>query len=111
MRRILINFILQIDPLAKHHGSKIDAGYVKNFHSRYNKTNGMHVVEGMDKAKILQSILSKQLSPERYNGVMNLFYIFQNPNATTADITSALVNAGNNEYNLNGISKASMNLQ
>lgn len=45
----------------------------------------------IDDLKMLQSIFSKQLSSEQYNGMVNLLYVFTYPNATTAEIESALV--------------------
>lgn len=83
--------ILQIDTLVKHANSKIDADYMKIVHSRYNGSSVTDVAVEMDKVKILQSILSKHLPPERYNGLINLFYLFKNPNATSTEISSALV--------------------
>lgn len=58
--------------------------YLKLFRPSYMKYK-------MDFYKIKQSILSRQLPPERYNGVMNVIYIVLNPNATTEEIESALV--------------------
>lgn len=45
----------------------------------------------MDDVKILQELFGKQMPPERYNGLINLMYIFENANATETDITMALV--------------------
>lgn len=45
----------------------------------------------IDRFKTHQSILSKTLLQERYIGVMNLLYITCYPDATTAEIESALV--------------------
>lgn len=45
----------------------------------------------MDDVKILQELFGKQMPPERYNGLINLMYIFKNANATETDITMALV--------------------
>lgn len=96
--------ILQIDTLVKHQNSKIDLDYMKSFYSRNNETNGTDIAVEMDKVKILQMILSKQLKPERYNGILNLFYIFkiQNPTAKATEITSVLV-IWANIYIRNGI--------
>lgn len=44
-----------------------------------------------DSMKIFQSSYSEKLPSERYNGMMNLFYILFNLNATTEEIESALV--------------------
>lgn len=41
--------------------------------------------------KLFQSILSKKVEPERYNGLINLIYVLVYPNATTEEIQSALV--------------------
>lgn len=83
--------ILQIDILVKRDNSTIDVESMKKFYSRYNETSGMDIAVEMDKVKILQAILSKQLPPERYNGIINLLYIYNNPKATLTEITSALV--------------------
>lgn len=80
-----------MDTLVKHENSKFDVEYMKNFHSICNETNVTSIAVEMDKVKIVQSILSKQLPPERYNGLINLLYIFKNPNVTSVEITSALV--------------------
>lgn len=45
----------------------------------------------MGKLKELQTILSKELPPERYNGIMDLFYIIHNPKSTSEEIESSLV--------------------
>lgn len=48
-------------------------------------------LQSLDIDKILQSALSKQFPPERYNGIINLFYINFNPNATSEEIASVAV--------------------
>lgn len=45
-----------------------------------------------DAMKIIQSTFSRKLPSERYNGIMNLNYVILNPNATSEEIESALVN-------------------
>lgn len=45
----------------------------------------------IDRLKILQAVWSKHLSPERYNGIIDLLYVTFYPNATTNEIENALV--------------------
>lgn len=45
----------------------------------------------LDNYKILQSSLSKQFPPERYNGIVNMFYVSYYPNATSEEIESVVV--------------------
>lgn len=52
----------------------------------------MGLIAKLDYYKILQSTLSKHLPAERYNGIINLFYINLVPNATADEIASTLVN-------------------
>lgn len=44
----------------------------------------------LDNANILQTILSKQLPSERFNGLVNLIYAVR-PSATSEEVQSALV--------------------
>lgn len=41
--------------------------------------------------KIGQTILSKQFPSDRYNGIINMFYIYLNHNATSEEIQNVLV--------------------
>lgn len=54
-------------------------------------SNDLSIKFKMDILKIFQSILSKQLPPERSQGIMNLLYICFYTDATTEEIESALV--------------------
>lgn len=45
----------------------------------------------LDNYKILQSSLSKQFPSERYNGIVNMFYVSYYPNATSEEIESVVV--------------------
>lgn len=45
----------------------------------------------IDNMKIIQTILSKQLQPEQYNGVVNFFYMLSNANTTSEEIEITLV--------------------
>lgn len=47
-----------------------------------------------DFLKMAETIWSKQLPPERYNGIINLEFALVNPNATKDEIASALVMFG-----------------
>lgn len=82
----------KLKPNEKH--SKIDVDRVKNYYSEdshFKPENAVKRAIQIDKLKILQSVLSKDLPPERYNGLINLSYVFVYPNATTEEIESALV--------------------
>lgn len=74
--------------------ARIDVQQVKNFHSRYGTKQNATVVEiaaFVDQLTVFQSALSAQLPPERYNGIVNMYYIFAYSNATTEEIESVLV--------------------
>lgn len=83
---------LQLGRIPKVGGSKIDSNRLKEFHST-NPPNarGVEIAERMELVKEIQSVLSKDLLPERYNGLINMDYIFKNPNATSEEIQSVLV--------------------
>lgn len=85
--------ILQINTFINEKNSTIDVEYVKYIHSVSYQPweNITDLAVTMDNVEILRLVLSKQLPAERYNGLINLFYIFENPNATLTEITSALV--------------------
>lgn len=75
----------------KKDNTKIDANNLSDFYSmKDNATTG--ALAKLDYYKILQSTLSKQLPPERYNGILNLYYINLYPNATAEEIANTLVN-------------------
>lgn len=59
--------------------------------NRMGKVSALDIAIELDDMKIVQSILSKQLPPERYNGVINVLYIFKYKNATTEEIENTLV--------------------
>lgn len=81
--------------IPKEKGSKIDLNQLRDFHSTdfyYSKQfEGAELATEIDKLKELKSILSKELPPERYNGIINLIYIFRNPKATSEEIENSLV--------------------
>lgn len=82
--------------MAKDKNTKIDVNQVKDFHSSdafIKQMTDLETAIRMEHVKILESILSKDLPPERYTGILNLFYVFINRNATTEEIESALVNS------------------
>lgn len=66
--------------LEKDENSKITAQSVKDYLLK------------VDELKTLETTLSTQLQPERYNGFMNLVRLFNNPDATTEEIEKSLVN-------------------
>lgn len=65
---------------------KIDLKKVRD--SYFDNTS---VLVSMYYAKIFQMLLSKKLKPEQYNGVVNLLYTIDYPNATAEHIESSLV--------------------
>lgn len=81
--------------IPKVKNSKIDMKQLRDFHSTdpyFIKADGKDIAFKMDEVKECQSILSKELPPERYNGIINLIYIFNNPKATSEEIEYTLVN-------------------
>lgn len=91
------SFFFQIEPLVYHENSKIDIEYMKNFYSEYypiteySPLRVRDIAMYMDDVKILQDVFAMQMPPERYDGLINLLFIFKNANATTTEITIALV--------------------
>lgn len=84
----------------KQNNVKIDVNGLKEFHSMkeifYRDPTRPHdsdtdYIAKLDYFKILESTLSKQLPPERYNGIINLVYIMLHPNATSEEIANTLV--------------------
>lgn len=88
--------------IPKNHGnSELDVEYMQNFYLKnYPKiTSDFRIADlavEMDDVKILQELFGKQMPPERYNGLINLLYVFKNANSTMTEITIALVNAPRN---------------
>lgn len=77
--------------------SKIDVNGVRKYKSvdRFGNATSMSAEEAIgwiEYLKIFQIDLSKQLPPERYNGIINLIYITLYPNATRNEIEGGLVN-------------------
>lgn len=78
----------------KEKNSTIDMDQLKDFHSTdafFSRASAAEIAIKMENIKILQSILSRQLPSERYNGIINSFYVFMYQNATSEEIESALV--------------------
>lgn len=75
--------------LANKTDSKIDINDVRAFHMNSNHENTGKF--GIDELKLFQTILSKQLLPERYNGHINLEYALGSLNATSEEIETSLV--------------------
>ena len=63
--------------------------YSKDFHSK--PENKEEIAMQLDNLKIMQKILSRQMQPKQYNGIINLSYIILNRNATSEEIASTLV--------------------
>lgn len=72
----------------------------KIYNLRNETTTHRAVTEAfvVDYLKVAQSILSKQLPAERYNGIINLEYVLAYPNATTDETESALVTCINHFF-------------
>lgn len=64
---------------------------MKNDPDLSNLNNKKSQIEMLENAKILESILSKRLPPQRYNGFVNMWYAMFCRNATSEEIQSALV--------------------
>lgn len=77
--------------------SKVDINHVRNINysillddENYAKQRAKILCDHM---KIYQTTYSKKFPSERYNGIMNEYYIILNPNASTDEINTALVNS------------------
>lgn len=68
--------------------TKLDEAAIKKIE---NVPQPQDVFFMVDNLQIIQSLLSKQLPPEQFNGVINLFLAFR-PNATEEEIQNAVVN-------------------
>lgn len=80
--------------IPKEKNAKIDLDQVKDYYLKRNPHSTLRetaLKTRMEEFKIWQSMFSKQLPAERYNGFINLLYIFENPNATSDEIQSVLV--------------------
>lgn len=77
-------FLIQIS-LSK---PKNDVNTVRKFQSSITNKGYARTIDGL---RIFQSILSQQLPPERYNGIVNVEYILYYDNATSEEIENTLV--------------------
>lgn len=86
--------IFQLKVLSSKGNARIDSEDVRDFQFRIYEGRAMQedLAEHIDYMKVLQAVLSKNVPSERYNGIMNLCYIFFYPNVTTVEIDGALVN-------------------
>lgn len=85
-----VKVLNQIPP--KQNNTKIDVNSLKEFYSsKESFQRNSAGASAIEYYKILESTLSKQLPPERYNGIINLFYILLYPDATSEEIASTLV--------------------
>lgn len=91
----LFQFRFTVD-ISRRENGIIDGKMLRNYHSYVLSSNANVLGNAgkIDRLKIYQSILSKQLPPERYNGIVNLFYGIEYPDATTEEIESVLVICG-----------------
>lgn len=83
----------------RHENVTIDVENVKEFHSLLNMQRASNVawseVRCIDHVKLLQLILSKNVPPERYNGIINLYFALAHSNATSREIENAVVRKNN----------------
>lgn len=80
--------------IQKEEASKIDLNQLRDFYSTDSSFKSVNVARRimiMEELNGFQVTLSKDSPPERYNGIINLIYIFYNPKATSEEIESALV--------------------
>lgn len=80
--------------MQKEKNSKIDVNNVRDYQSKnefLRRASAGDIAGVMDELKVFQSILSKDLPPERYNGILDLRYVIFYQNATSNEIKSALV--------------------
>lgn len=68
-----------------------DTEYLYSMNANDLKPGYRKLPEILDTYKMLESILSKQFPSERYNGIVNMFYVSANPNATSEEIASVVV--------------------
>lgn len=80
--------------LSKEGNVKIDAEMMKEYNSKRSHEDRFLVALRLDYFKIIESVFSKDLPPERYQGLMNLVYLHINPFASSEEIESALVMCG-----------------
>lgn len=66
--------------------------HVREYHTiNLRNSTATDIAITMDDLKIFQSILSRELPSEQYEGCINLSYILLYPNATSEEIKSSLV--------------------
>lgn len=81
-------------PKDLENNTRIDVNQMKHFYSTSDYHRNMtilNIAQKLEELKIIRSIVSKQLPPKRYNGIINLFYVVLYPNATSENIQSTLV--------------------
>lgn len=90
--------------LINGYDDKIDVKTIRTFHSHlidaYGALPEISYPKIWDHLKVLQMIMSKNVPPERYIGILNLSTAFYYTNVTTEDIEHALVNAKSKEIEL-----------
>lgn len=93
--QILLLYLFQIEWLfLNERNSTIDMNQVKDLYSTsdfHKNASNSNMAKEIDDLKIFQSIFSKHFPPERYNGIINLLYIFRYKNSTSEEIENALV--------------------
>lgn len=78
--------IYDIDKMARNRDSKIDVSTVRN-HFTVNSINEYYLI---DHAQIFHDFISKELPPERINGIVNLMVAVR-PASDDKDVENALV--------------------
>lgn len=78
--------------ISRNGDAKKDLLLVRGYQSFYGIPLQNNTAGFIDSIKILQAILLKNdIPPERYSGLVNLFFVIPNPHATDEEIEGALV--------------------
>lgn len=88
---ILFQFRTLSELSRKDRNSKIDVTQVIDIFSKNQMKHPDERGAYAENLNILESILSKQFPPERYNGVLNVIFVCSYDVVPTEDIQSALV--------------------
>lgn len=60
-------------------------------HEYFRVASALEIAIKLENIKILELILSRQLPPQQYNGILNFLYINLYENATSQEVENALV--------------------
>lgn len=94
--KLLISYLFQFKELPhripKEKNTKIDVESMREYYTRrFGHTDKWLIAKLIDGLKALQTKLSMDIPSERLNGIMNLIFLVEYPNATTEEIESNLV--------------------